>query len=324
MIAGFESVSHGHILINDRIVDADPPKDRDIAMVFQSYALYPSMTVRKNIAFPLKMSKVPPAEQDAQVAKTAKLLQIEHLLDRKPAQLSGGQRQRVAMGRALVRNPSIFLFDEPLSNLDARLRIEMRTEIKKLHERLKTTIVYVTHDQIEAMTLATRIAVMKDGIVQQLADPQTTYEKPANRFVAEFVGSPPMNFIPAKVVRNAGRHYASIEQSDGGAAPVTLPVLSPSTALDSYVGKEIVVGLRPESVSLNEHKGTTAGDSDLSATVIVTEPTGSELLAVISLGGVDATIRLRPRDNVAKNKRSLFTVDMTTASYFDKDSGARI
>ncbi|MBA4682110.1 MAG: ABC transporter ATP-binding protein, partial [Pseudomonas sp.] len=198
-IAGLESISGGAILVDGADISGMSPKDRDIAMVFQSYALYPTMTVKDNIAFGLKMRKLPPAEIEAEVARVAKLLQIEHLLARKPGQLSGGQQQRVAMGRALARRPKIYLFDEPLSNLDAKLRVEMRTEIKLMHQRLKTTTVYVTHDQIEAMTLGDKVAVMKDGIIQQFGTPQEIYNDPANQFVASFIGSPPMNFIPLRL-----------------------------------------------------------------------------------------------------------------------------
>ena len=325
MIAGFEKVTEGQIAIDGRLVNDVLPKDRDIAMVFQSYALYPSMTVRKNIAFPLRMSGAGKSEQQEGVGRIARLLQIEHLLDRKPAQLSGGQRQRVAMGRALVRNPRIFLFDEPLSNLDAKLRIEMRTEIKKLHDRLGTTIVYVTHDQIEAMTLATRIAVMKDGVVQQFADPQTTYERPANRFVADFVGSPPMNFVPGTIVRQGEHLCVSIAQHERlGGGSIELPVFNPGPVLASYIDRPIELGLRPEAVGLKSGAAAVAGDFDFSAHVIVTEPTGAETLAVISLGGIDATIKLRPRDDVKKDNTYRFTVDMALASLFDRETGARL
>src|SRR4051812_11195429 len=204
MIAGLESVTSGEIRIGERVVNDLPPKDRDIAMVFQSYALYPSMTVRENIAFGLGVKKVPPREQEEIVSRVAETLQITHLLDRRPAQLSGGQRQRVAMGRAISRKPSLFLFDEPLSNLDAKLRVEMRAEIKLMHQRLNSTIVYVTHDQIEAMTMGDLIAVMKDGVVQQLGTPQEIYDNPANLFVAGFIGSPAMNFIKGSVAVDAG------------------------------------------------------------------------------------------------------------------------
>src|SRR5580692_101045 len=203
MVAGLESVTDGEIRIDNRLVNAVPPKDRDIAMVFQSYALYPTMTARQNITFGMESRGVPKAQQDQAVARVATLLQIEPLLHRKPGQLSGGQRQRVAMGRALVRDPELFLFDEPLSNLDAKLRVEMRTEIKKLYQRLNKTTIYVTHDQVEAMTLASRIAVMHQGRLQQFAEPRTVYDRPANMFVAGFMGSPSMNFLPAQVATSS-------------------------------------------------------------------------------------------------------------------------
>ena len=214
IIAGLERQSSGSIQIGGRVVDGVPPKDRDIAMVFQSYALYPSMTVRQNITFGMECRNVPRAKRDEAVTRVAKLLQIDALLDRKPSQLSGGQRQRVAMGRALVRDPLLFLFDEPLSNLDAQLRIEMRMEIKQLHQRLGSTIVYVTHDQIEAMTLATRIAVMRQGVVQQFADPETVYNRPANLFVARFMGAPPMNTLSARLEATSGGTVAVIGQGE--------------------------------------------------------------------------------------------------------------
>ncbi|QNM96163.1 ABC transporter ATP-binding protein [Chitinimonas koreensis] len=211
MIAGLDDISSGDIVIGDQVVNKLSPKDRDIAMVFQSYALYPNMSVKKNIAFGLDIRKVPKKEQEEIIGRVAKTLQIEHLLDRKPSQLSGGQRQRVAMGRALARNPTLFLFDEPLSNLDAKLRVEMRTEIKLLHQRLGTTIVYVTHDQIEAMTLGDRIAVMKDGEVKQFGSPQQIYDTPANLYVAGFIGSPSMNFIPCTLGEEGGRATVTLD-----------------------------------------------------------------------------------------------------------------
>ena len=217
MIAGLETVSSGEIAIGERVVNDVPPKDRDIAMVFQSYALYPTMTVRQNITFGMECRGVPKAEQNAAVARVAQLLQIEGLLQRKPSQLSGGQRQRVAMGRALVRDPTLFLFDEPLSNLDAKLRVEMRTEIKKLHQTLGETTVYVTHDQVEAMTLASRIAVMHQGRLQQFDVPRTVYERPANMFVAGFMGSPAMNFLPAEIVAADGQRRRRV--ANGGDKP---------------------------------------------------------------------------------------------------------
>src|SRR5919199_4724573 len=238
LIAGLETISDGEIRIDNQRVNELHPKDRDIAMVFQSYALYPNMTVAQNISFGLEMRGVPKPERDRAVAKVAKLLQIEHLLARKPSQLSGGQRQRVAMGRALVRKPKIFLFDEPLSNLDAKLRVEMRTEIKKLHQRLGATIVYVTHDQIEAMTLATRIAVMKAGVLQQLGSPREVYDRPTNIFVASFMGSPTMNFLPCRLVQN--RSGLTVRLSDWLSFPVPP---SREARYRPRAGDELIFGL---------------------------------------------------------------------------------
>ncbi len=243
IIAGLETVSAGEIAIGGRRMNGVPPKDRDIAMVFQSYALYPAMTVRQNVTFGMQCRGVPKAEQQAVVARVARLLQIEPLLDRRPAQLSGGQRQRVAMGRALVRNPSLFLFDEPLSNLDAQLRVEMRAEIKQLHARIGTTCVYVTHDQVEAMTMATRIAVMYRGQVQQFADPDTVYNRPANLFVARFMGAPPMNTLPARLQVAGGAVEAVI-----GDGTVRLPVRDVN-GLETYRDSAVVLGIRPECIA---------------------------------------------------------------------------
>jgi multiple sugar transport system ATP-binding protein len=247
MIAGLETVTSGRIAIGERVVNDMPPKDRNIAMVFQSYALYPTMTARENMTFGMECRNIPKAEQQAAIERVAGLLQIDHLLNRKPSQLSGGQRHRVAMGRALVRDPAIILFDEPHSNLEAKLRDEMRTEIKKLHQRLGTTIVYVTHDQVEAMTLASRIAVMHGGAIQQFADPQTTYERPANLFVAGFMGSPPMNIMPAKIARN-GSGLAALIEANG--KTVALPVPNHAGDLAAWVERELILGLRQPYVSL--------------------------------------------------------------------------
>src|SRR5262245_15630163 len=260
MIAGLESVTRGEIRINDRLVNDLPPKSRDIAMVFQSYALYPSMTVRDNISFGLQIRKVPVREQAATVARVAELLQISHLLDRKPRQLSGGQRQRVAMGRALARDPTLFLFDEPLSNLDAQLRLEMRAEIKLMHRRLGRTICYVTHDQIEAMTLGDRIAVMKDGVVQQFGRPQDIYDSPANMYVAGFIGAPPMNFIPGKLVDlGAG---VGVEVDTGlHRGALTLPFRLADVR--AQPGEDVVLGVRPERITddRSTHAGAMAFES---------------------------------------------------------------
>src|ERR1700761_2699235 len=248
MIAGLESVSQGEIRIDGALVNSVAPKDRDIAMVFQSYALYPTMTARQNMTFGMESRGVPKAEQEAAIKRVASLLQIEPLLNRKPGQLSGGQRQRVAMGRALVRDPKLFLFDEPLSNLDAKLRVDMRTEIKKLHQRVGKTTIYVTHDQIEAMTLATRIAVMHQGHLQQFDEPQKIYDRPANMFVAGFMGSPPMNFIPAKMANGEGTAI-DVDQA-GGTATLTL-----ARPLSRPAAESIVFGVRPEHISPDRENG---------------------------------------------------------------------
>ncbi|PXW98145.1 multiple sugar transport system ATP-binding protein [Sphaerotilus hippei] len=264
MIAGLDSPTSGHIFLGERDITHALPKDRDIAMVFQSYALYPNMSVAENIAFALEMRKVPKAEREAAVARVAKMLQIEHLLSRKPGALSGGQRQRVAMGRALARDPSLFLFDEPLSNLDAKLRVEMRAEIKLLHQRTKTTTVYVTHDQVEAMTLGDRIAVMKDGVVLQFGTPDDIYDRPATRFVAEFIGSPAMNMVEAH--RDAHSVVAH---------GVTLPLdASHGAALAARAGtRTVTYGLRPEAISF--------ADSGMGAEITMLEPTGPETYATL-------------------------------------------
>jgi len=331
MIAGLDTVSEGEIVIGDRVVNNVHPKDRNIAMVFQSYALYPNMTVRQNITFGLEIRKTPAAEQAAAVEKVAQMLQITHLLDRKPSQLSGGQRQRVAMGRALVRDPQIFLFDEPLSNLDAQLRVEMRTEIKKLHQRLKTTIVYVTHDQIEAMTLATQIAVMKEGVLQQLADPQTVYEKPANMFVAGFIGSPSMNFVPATVVQDGNKLAVSIEKvgSQGKAMNghrLVLPLPAGFAGAADYVGREVVFGIRPESLtqySAAEAAGNEAAHA-FDCEVDVLEPTGADTLTFISLAGAEVVARVRPGHAAPPGEVMKFMVDMSKANLFDAGTKMRI
>ncbi|MCX7291178.1 sn-glycerol-3-phosphate ABC transporter ATP-binding protein UgpC, partial [Janthinobacterium sp.] len=285
MVAGLESVTSGEILIDGKVVNDLPPKDRDIAMVFQSYALYPSMTVRENIAFGLNVKKVPKAEQEEIVARVAETLQITHLLDRRPAQLSGGQRQRVAMGRAISRKPSLFLFDEPLSNLDAKLRVEMRAEINLLHQRLKATIVYVTHDQIEAMTMGDLIAVMKDGVVQQLGTPQEIYDNPANLFVAGFIGSPSMNFITVKPVIEGNEVFAVIDNA-GKSMRLVLPF--PADKLRSHAGRDVILGVRPEQIT---DMSSAHGDvgQELGCLIDLVEPTGPDTLLTTRLNGAAVT-----------------------------------
>jgi multiple sugar transport system ATP-binding protein len=289
-------------------------------MVFQSYALYPSMTVRQNITFGMECRNVPRPQREEAVSRVVKLLQIEALLDRKPAQLSGGQRQRVAMGRALVRNPLLFLFDEPLSNLDAQLRAEMRMEIKQLHQRLGSTMVYVTHDQIEAMTLATRIAVMHQGVVQQFADPETVYNRPANLFVARFMGAPPMNTLSARLEASTTGTVAVIGQGD---AEIRLPV--PAEA-QGWVGREVVLGIRPECITEPTRRfGDTPGTvPTISAPVDMIEPTGAETIVVLRLGNERALGRvsadLRPR----LNETARFAIDTRKINLFDPSTGDRI
>ncbi|BBH44567.1 ABC transporter ATP-binding protein [Pseudomonas sp. KU43P] len=315
-IAGLENITGGAILIDEQDVSGMSPKDRDIAMVFQSYALYPTMSVRENIEFGLKIRKMPQAAIDEEVARVAKLLQIEHLLARKPAQLSGGQQQRVAMGRALARRPKIYLFDEPLSNLDAKLRVEMRTEMKLMHQRLKTTTVYVTHDQIEAMTLGDKVAVMKDGIIQQFGTPQQIYNDPANQFVASFIGSPPMNFIPVRLTRQDGRLLALL---DSGQARCELPLGMASEGLE---GREIILGIRPEQITLGSGEGN--GLPGIRADVQVTEPTGPDLLVFVTLNQTKVCCRLAP-DVACRVGDSLhLQFDPARVLLFDAATGERL
>jgi multiple sugar transport system ATP-binding protein len=323
MIAGLDTISDGTIAIDGRRVNELHPKDRDIAMVFQSYALYPNMSVEQNIGFGLEMRGVPKEERAKAIADVARLLQMEHLLKRKPSQLSGGQRQRVAMGRALVRDPKVFLFDEPLSNLDAKLRVEMRTEIKKLHQRLKSTIVYVTHDQIEAMTLATRIAVMRAGELQQLGTPREIYDRPANTFVAGFMGSPPMNLIKAKVVDHNGGPHAAIDRLQDGEIVLPLPA---NDGLRGAAGREIILGLRPENITDPQGAMITGPGPVLETDCLieVTEPTGPDLIAVVEMGGKEVLARLRPDAEARAGQRSRLVFDMGKAVVFDAGTEARI
>ena len=314
MIAGLESVTSGEIWIGDRLVNSVAPKDRDIAMVFQSYALYPTMTVRQNMLFGMESRNVPKPLQQEAIARVAALLQIEALLHRKPGQLSGGQRQRVAMGRALVRDPMLFLFDEPLSNLDAKLRVDMRTEIKKLHHRVGKTTVYVTHDQVEAMTLASRIAVMHLGEVQQFDEPETVYNRPANIFVAGFMGSPSMNFIAAELTMVDGRASVTFPLANGKSASLAL---NDGSAVRAS-GKRVVLGIRPEHLS--RHKPELAGKAGiatLTAPVEVVEPTGAETMAVMRFGELEVVGRFAPAEAPRMGEDMPLAVDMTHACLFD-------
>jgi len=322
-IAGLETVSEGDIRIGGRRVNDLRPSERDIAMVFQSYALYPNMNVAQNIAFGLEMRGVPRAERERAVASAAETLQITPLLARKPSQLSGGQRQRVAMGRALVRDPQVFLFDEPLSNLDAKLRVDMRTEIKQLHANLGTTIVYVTHDQVEAMTLATLIAVMKDGAVQQFGAPADIYNRPANLFVADFMGSPAMNLVPVEVLGSNGSTAVALTRPGG--EPVVLPVANASPALQAKTGRNVILGIRPEAVTdLDGADRHARNVVQVAATAEVIEPTGSDTYVVAHLGGRDFVARFRADAGVAPKSQTTFAFNMDRATFFDPETEKRI
>lgn len=315
-IAGLLEPTDGQIFIKDRNVTWEEPKDRGIGMVFQSYALYPQMTVEKNLSFGLQVAKVPKEEIDRRVKRAAGILQIEPLLKRKPAELSGGQRQRVAIGRALVRDVDVFLFDEPLSNLDAKLRVEMRTEMKLMHQRLKTTTVYVTHDQIEAMTLGDKVAVMKDGIIQQFGTPQQIYNDPANQFVASFIGSPPMNFIPVRLTQQEGRLLAVL---DSGQARCELPL---GVADGELEGRELILGIRPEQIALGDAEGN--GLPGIRAEVQVTEPTGPDLLVFVTLNQTKVCCRLAPDVACRVGVTLNLQFDPARVLLFDADSGERI
>jgi len=315
-IAGLENITGGEILVDGEDISQASPKDRDIAMVFQSYALYPTMSVRDNIAFGLKMRKVPAAKIEEEGARVAKLLQIEPLLERKPAQLSGGQQQRVAMGRALARRPKIYLFDEPLSNLDAKLRVEMRTEIKLMHQRLKTTTVYVTHDQIEAMTLGDKVAVMKDGVIQQFGTPHEIYNNPANLFVASFIGSPPMNFVPLRIRQRDGR-WVGVLNSEQGSCELPLPI----TSDDGLRDRELILGIRPEQIGL---AGVGTADFSLAVDIEVVEPTGPDTLVVFTLNQVKACCRLMPDQAPRVGETLNLQFDPRKALLFDAQTGERL
>lgn len=326
-IAGLEPVTSGEIRIGDEDVTWHTPSERDIAMVFQSYALYPSMNVRQNISFGLEMRKMPKAQREEAVSRVAELLQITPLLDRKPSQLSGGQRQRVAMGRALAREPQVYLFDEPLSNLDAKLRVEMRTEIKKLHQRLGTTIVYVTHDQIEAMTLADRIAVMRDGEILQLGTPHEVYNDPVDMFVAGFMGSPSMNFLSVTLVSQASGYALQVHDEEQGGAALTLPwpVERGTQELSARVGEHLILGLRPEHFLEDDAIQETSGEGTrLEVTATVVEPTGADTLLQAWLGGNEVTARLGPKSRVVAGDRVALRADLSRAVLFDEKTQRRL
>jgi multiple sugar transport system ATP-binding protein len=323
MIAGLDTVTAGEIRIDGRRVNDLVPSQRDIAMVFQSYALYPNMTVAGNIAFGLEMRGVPKADRDAAVRRVGDMLQIGHLLDRKPSQLSGGQRQRVAMGRALVRDPKLFLFDEPLSNLDAKLRVDMRTEIKRLHQSMGTTIVYVTHDQIEAMTLATRIAVLKDGVLQQFGTPAEIYNDPVNVFVADFMGSPSMNIVKGRVKANGSG--AAVALARDGEDDLVLDAGRGSDGLRAHDGREVLVGIRPEAITDTDGADRTACTVvQADCHVEVVEPAGADTFVVTRLGGKEVIARMRSDAVVRAGQRVAFAFNMDKAVYFDPAGHGRV
>ena len=316
MIAGLEDISGGVLEIDGKKMNDVEPKDRDIAMVFQNYALYPHMTVYDNMAFGLKLRKVPKDEIDKKVREAARILDLEKLLDRKPKALSGGQRQRVAMGRAIVRNPKVFLMDEPLSNLDAKLRVQMRIEISKLHENLGATIIYVTHDQTEAMTLGTRIVVMKDGIVQQVDTPQNLYNTPCNQFVAGFIGSPQMNFMDALVNVNGNDVTLKV-----GEHVLKVPASKRQALIDGgYDGKTVVLGIRPEDVHDSQAFISNSPDSVIKSKIKVYELLGAEVFLYFDLEGTQMTARVNPRTTLRTGDDAIFALDMEKIHLFDKDT----
>jgi multiple sugar transport system ATP-binding protein len=319
VIAGLEEITSGDLNFDGEKVNALTPSQRGIAMVFQSYALYPNMTVRQNISFGLEIQKMPKVEQVAIVDKVSKMLQIEPLLDRKPKQLSGGQRQRVAMGRALARDPSIYLFDEPLSNLDAKLRVEMRSEIKELHQRMGTTIVYVTHDQIEAMTLGDVIAVMKDGEIQQFGTPQDIYDNPSSQFIAGFMGSPSMNFVPCQLEQSVQGLMLTLES---GGVTHQLHVDKSLANLNDWTGKQVILGIRPEQVTqVSEDKPDTM---TIPCAVEIVEPTGPDTLVTIRLNGVKTVCRVHPTAKSVAGEMMPLQFDMSKAVFFDPETEQRI
>ena len=354
MIAGLEEISEGELYIDDKFVNDIAPKDRDIAMVFQNYALYPHMTVFENMAFGLKLRKIPKMEIKKKVNEAAAILGIEPLLDRKPKALSGGQRQRVALGRAIVRDPKVFLMDEPLSNLDAKLRVQMRAEIGKLHQRLQTTFIYVTHDQTEAMTMGSRIVVMKDGLVQQVDSPQELYSNPCNVFVAGFIGSPQMNFIDAELVEKSdGVHLtifdSHIHVSDGDEedapeivydgtvresatiergseiASIKLPEGKANhPAVKAYMGKSVIMGIRPENIHDEEAYVSSMPESLVEVSVELTELMGAETYLYLKLGNTNMTARVNPRSTAKHGDKITVAFDTNKIHLFDRDTEAAI
>ncbi|KUK82221.1 MULTISPECIES: ABC transporter ATP-binding protein [unclassified Mesotoga] len=314
MIAGLEEITEGTIKIGGRVVNDVEPKDRDIAMVFQNYALYPHMSVYENMAFGLKLRKTPKPEIEKRVTEAARILGIEQLLDRKPKQLSGGQRQRVAVGRAIVRNPKVFLFDEPLSNLDAKLRVQMRAELKRLHQNLQATIIYVTHDQVEAMTMADKIVIMKDGIIQQIGDPYSVYFEPKNKFVAGFIGTPAMNFISAKLVSEGGKVWVVKED---------MKLLVPEDKVERLghlVGKETTFGIRPEDIYDKMYAVAPKDEFTVKGNVDVVEPLGSETLIHANIHGDEIVAKVDPKSRASAGDKMDLVFDMSMMHLFDPET----
>ena len=316
MVAGLESITSGDILIGETVVNDLPPMDRDIAMVFQNYALYPHMSVYDNMAFGLKMRKFARAEIGQRVREAADILGIQTLLQRKPRQLSGGQRQRVALGRAIVRHPQVFLFDEPLSNLDAKLRVQMRVELKKIHDRLGTTAIYVTHDQVEAMTLGDRVVVMRDGLVQQVGEPLDLYNEPANRFVAGFIGSPGMNFAPVHVAEEGGEVHAV-----GDGIRLKLPALA-AARLRAHTGRDVTLGIRPEDLRIAS--GEAANGLGVDAVVEVVERLGSEILLDVKVGGGSMVASVEPTTQAKVREQLRLALNPERLHFFDAQTEAAI
>ncbi|MBE6693677.1 MAG: sn-glycerol-3-phosphate ABC transporter ATP-binding protein UgpC [Ruminococcaceae bacterium] len=316
MVAGLEEISEGELFIGDQLVNDVAPKDRKIAMVFQNYALYPHMTVSENMAFGLKLNKTPKEEIKRRVEEAARILDITHLLDRKPKALSGGQKQRVALGRAIVRNPKVFLLDEPLSNLDAKLRAAMRTELTKLHNRVGTTFIYVTHDQVEAMTMATRIVVMKDGLIQQVDTPQNLYDSPCNLFVAGFIGTPQMNFINGTLTMKGEDMYFNFEDKS-----IKLPAEKANNpALKDYIDQEVIVGLRPECLHDQPAQVEAFADSTIDAYVDVTELMGAEIYLYLNVGETNLIARVSSRSTSRAGDTIRVAFDTSRIHIFDKDT----
>ena len=321
MIAGLEEISEGELYIDGKLCNDVPPKERDIAMVFQNYALYPHMTVYENMSFGLKLRKTPKDEIKRRVEEAAQILEIEHLLDRKPAALSGGQRQRVALGRAMVRNPAVFLLDEPLSNLDAKLRAQMRSELTKLHKKLDTTFIYVTHDQTEAMTMGSRIVVMKDGIMQQVSTPQDLYQNPVNLFVATFIGSPSMNKLEGSKLSSKDGHTYITFGDENENATIQLPdALGLKPEVLAYIGKEVVMGIRPEHIHDEKLYLTNYPQYKFTATVDTVEPLGSETNLFLVIGGKQFTARVDPTSTAKMGDKIEVTFEADRVHLFDPDT----